>query len=823
MSLPAGASPIRFCARHGRGLAAALVGLMVAGAAGRCCRATEPLRDAVALPDRAIGVLRNALADDAPEVRLRAAESLLMLDYPEGVRDAIREDLDPTRDEPARRIVLWRVMARATPIEQEKKAWIERIRQLAFDASAPDHADAAESLALLRYAPADRQEQDRLAAATASADERSAIGLAWVLARGGDAAGEARLVEGLASPDAQTRLRAARALQSLPKVSADAGRAIQAALGGEPAGAPARAWLAGAAAVHAPGPPERTDALAVVRRCAREGSVAECAEACRALAALGTSKDLPLLEGFLEAPDPELRIAAASAVLRIGRRDIRGMAWPDWVVIALYMLAMLAVGWYYSRRTKSTEDYLLGGRTMRPLSVGLSLFATLMSTITYLMLPGEVIRNGPMVLAMLAAFPFVYLIAGWLLIPFIMRLRVTSAYEILETRLGVGVRLLGSFFFLLMRLLWMAAIIYATTSTVLVPLAGLPRWTTPLLCALLGAITVVYTSMGGLRAVVVTDVTQTIILFGAAVLTLVLVSLRLGGVESWFPTHWPAQWPEPTWGFNLPARMTFLGAMLAHFTWWICTAGSDQMAIQRYLATRDARAARGVLATSLLANVFVYVILAAVGMALLAYFRLNPHLIPDGATLLDDADRLFPHFIACGMPPGLSGLVVAGLLAAAMSSLSSGVNSSCSVITVDFIDRFRRRRDSETDHVKLAKLISVFVGVAVVALSSGVGMVGGNLLELAFKVVNLLTAPLFGLFFMAMFVRRATAVGTFTGAAFGTATVVLINYWETITGSPGISFLWAMPLGLLVQVATGVLASLLPLGRRPHDPAASRV
>jgi len=117
--------------------------------------------------------------------------------------------------------------------------------------------------------------------------------------------------------------------------------------------------------------------------------------------------------------------------------------------------------------------------------------------------------------------------------------------------------------------------------------------------------------------------------------------------------------------------------------------------------------------------------------------------------------------------------------------------------------------------VATARWISVFVGLVVIGLASGVGWVHGNLLEVAFKVVNLLTAPLFGLFFMAMFVRWATGPGTMIGAVFGVVVVVLINYWEELTGSKGISFLWAMPLSFLTQISVGTLASLLPFGRRP--------
>ncbi|MBN2023672.1 MAG: sodium/solute symporter [Pirellulales bacterium] len=523
--------------------------------------------------------------------------------------------------------------------------------------------------------------------------------------------------------------------------------------------------------------------------------------------------------------DADARAADALTTARPG--EIPGMVLVDWLVIGLYMLGVLAVGWYYSRRAKSTDDYLLGGRNMRPLGVGLSLFATLFSTITYLMWPGEIILNGPMILAMIAGYPLVYLLVGWLIIPFIMSLRVTSAYEILETRLGLGVRMLGSTFFLLMRLLWMAVILFATVQTILIPLSGLPQQAAPYLCAALAIITIIYTSMGGLRAVVVTDVAQTVILFGGAILTVALVSYKMGGVGQWFPRQWPAQWPQADWSLGLTARVTFLGAMLGHFTWWVCSAGSDQMAIQRYLATRDVKAARRVLLVSLLANVAVALVLAAVGMSLFGYYRAHPELIPQGQSLLKDADKLFPRFIASGMPAGVSGAIVAGLLAAAMSSLSSGVNSSCSVITVDFIDRFRGRRASEADHVRLARYIAILVGVAVVVLSAGVGAVRGNLLEVAFKVVNLLTAPLFGLFFMAIFVRRATPLGTVAGAVLGTETVAVINYWRELAPGaaslmistfghcpeflkgPGISFLWAMPFGLVVQIAVGVFVSLI--------------
>lgn len=488
----------------------------------------------------------------------------------------------------------------------------------------------------------------------------------------------------------------------------------------------------------------------------------------------------------------------------------------DWIVVAAYALGMLAIGWYYSRKNETASDYLLGGRSIKPFNLGLSLFATLMSTITYLALPGEIIKNGPMILGMIVAYPLVALVVGWLMIPFFMRLNATSANEILEARLGLSVRLLGSLIFLVLRLLWMAVIIFATIDKVLVPLLGLSTAATPYLSIVMAVITVIYTSMGGLKAVVLTDVIQSAILFAGALITLGLITWRMGGT-TWWPHEWPTHWPEPEFGWDLTSRSTFLGSLVAYFTWHVCTAGSDQMAIQRYLAAPNVSSARSVLNYSLVANTIVQILLAVVGLALLGYFTANPALLAAGQSVVGDADKLLPRFIVVGLPMGASGLIVAGLMAAAMSSLSSGLNSCCTVVNTDLINRFRKTQDSDAAQVARAKFISVAIGVIVVALTFGVCHVRGNLLDIAFKVVNLFTAPLFGLFFMALFVPWATAPGTFIGAAVGIAVVTSINFWEDVTGAPGISIFWAMPLSLVAQIATGSLASLLPWGRRASE------
>ncbi|MCC9608040.1 sodium/solute symporter [Blastopirellula sp. JC732] len=480
----------------------------------------------------------------------------------------------------------------------------------------------------------------------------------------------------------------------------------------------------------------------------------------------------------------------------------------DWCVIGSYLAIMLAVGWYFSRRTETTDDYLLGGRQMNPWAVGLSLFATLLSTLTYLSMPGEMIKHGPMVIAMIASFPLIAWVVGWYIIPRFMELPVTSAYEVLEKKLGLSVRMLGSGLFLSLRLMWMAVVVYATVDTVLIPMLGWDKSAAPYICAILGIITVIYTSMGGLRAVVYTDVVQTFILLGGAILTMATITYSLGGVEYWWPTEWASNWaPIQVW-FSPTSPRTIAGAALSGFTWYVCTAGSDQMAVQRYLATRDVAAARKMYFVSLGVAIFSTTFLAILGLALHGYFTANPQMLGEGMSIQADADKLFPHYILVALPTGVSGLVVAGLLAAAMSSLSSGLNSSCSVVTVDFVDRFRQQaQESEKESVGMSQHISWMIGAVVIGLSLFAGTVEGNLLDVTYKVVNLFVAPLFVLFFLALYIPWSNSLGAWIGVTLSIAVAVMISFYQLF----GMNIFWIMPGSLIVGVVAGTLASLIPL------------
>ena len=760
---------------------------------------------------RALDVLRDTLANEPEWVKVHAAEFLLGLRYTEGVRATFETERELHEDQPQYRMGIWRVLAKASPSDDARDAWVANIRGVLTNPASPDRLHAAETLAKFYYA-ANAEEVVTLDQDVHAGDGPLAAFAACILIHSGRTEYEEELAKLLDSDDARTRMCAAYALRHVDDIQPDTWKKLVATAEKETEDSTARTHLYSAAFVHAPNEEAAAPLKKVLLACVDHGAKSEKYEAVAALALRGDAGDIDLLTRLLDDPEADVRSGAAYALLRIGRRAPHPLHALDWVAIAAYIAVMLGIGLYYARRTVNTEDYLLGGRRMNPVTVGLSMFATLLSTLTYLALPGEMIKHGPMIIAQYSAYPLIFLVIGFVLIPVIMRQRVTSAYEILEQRLGPSVRTLGSLFFLLLRFMWMALIIYATSSKILVPLMQLDPSLEPVVCALLGLVTIAYTSLGGLRAVVVTDVMQTVVLFGGALLALGIITYKMGGVAAWFPDTWSPHWDPVRIMYEPSARITVAGAMTSYFVWHMCTAGSDQVAIQRYLATRNPAAARRVVLTSMGTDAIVGTFLGMLGVALYSFFQAHPQMLPDNYHSLQNADTLFPRFIALGLPMGISGLVIAGLLAAAMSSLSSGVNSSCLVISVDFMDRFKLGTPSadERAHVRQMRVITVFVGVAVIALSIAAGYVGGNLLEVVYRLVNLLVAPLFILFFMALFVPWATAPATIAAGLASAAMAVAIAYFEFL----GLSFIWIMPMALLTGVIVGPTLSLLPWGGR---------
>ncbi len=504
---------------------------------------------------------------------------------------------------------------------------------------------------------------------------------------------------------------------------------------------------------------------------------------------------------------PATAHAAAS-----GEAPPRGLGPLDWLVVTVYALGLIAIGLYYSRRQTTTEEYFVASRSVAPFLAGISLYATLFSTLSYIGFPGEIIQNGPVLLFVgQAAIPLIYLIVGYWVIPLLVRLPVTSAYELLEMRLGQNVRLLGAGIFVVTRLVWMALMLHITAFVVVTVMGWDPHWTTPL-TIVAGLLTTIYTLTGGLRAVVVSDVLQFFVLLVGAIFTLIYITVSMGGVGAWWPEQWVEHWqPQPFFSVDPNVRVTMVGTFVGAVIWWVCTSASDQMSIQRYLSTRNEATARRAFLHNCMGSVVVTMILGLVGLAVLGFYRESPSLLPAHLSLTEKGDALFPHYVSHFLPAGVPGLIMAGLLAAAMSSLSSGINSTITVISKDFVDTLRPdSHRTDADRLKTARWLAAGIGIAAIAGSQVAGMIPGNLIEVASKSINLFVCPLFGLFFLALFVKFATPFGAITGAAYSLAAAALVGYWDLIIGGPAVSFQWIAPVALTTSLIFGPLFSLLP-------------
>lgn len=482
-----------------------------------------------------------------------------------------------------------------------------------------------------------------------------------------------------------------------------------------------------------------------------------------------------------------------------------GLQWLDWVVIAGYLAVVLGLGWFYSREKSDRRDYFIASRRpLPPFLVGISLYATLMSTITYLGKPGEIMNRGPMIaIGQVFTIPFVYWVVGHVIIPRLMKERVTSAYELLELKLGVSVRLLGAVLFVGLRLIWMGLLIYMA-SVALTVIFGIDAKWTPMVSLVTGFVAVVYTAIGGLRTVIVTDAIQFGLLFFGAVLVIIIVSIRLDG-WGWMPTEWSPHWDDQPWfTFDPHVRVSMWGTFVSMGLWAVATAGGDQTAVQRYMATADVNAARRSYLFNAIAMVSVSVLLCALGLALLGFYTQVPGALGEGMTIAKDADKLFPHFIANHLPVGLAGLVVSAAIAAAMSSVDSGVNSITAVATSDFLPRLDWKLGSERSSLIFTKGLAFVIGVVVVGASMFMQHVPGNFIGMTSRTANLVVVPLFGLFVLALWVPRATPVAAWLGAAYGLTAATFIAFWDGLTGGEIISFQWMGAGALVANLGVGL-------------------
>ncbi|MHC4799346.1 MAG: sodium:solute symporter family protein, partial [Planctomycetota bacterium] len=377
----------------------------------------------------------------------------------------------------------------------------------------------------------------------------------------------------------------------------------------------------------------------------------------------------------------------------------------NYVVLGAYLIVLVAMGFYFARREKSTDDFFLAGRRIPWWAAGLSIFGTQLSAITFLAMPARSYATDWALLILnigiFAIAPFVI----YLYLPILRRLNITTAYEYLEKRFHVSIRLFGSLSFVVFQLGRMG-IVVLLPALALSAVTGLNVY---LCIVLMGILSTVYTVLGGIEAVIWTDVIQAVVLIGGAFVALGIIIGDLDGGFSQLVSvaHKADKFnlAHLNWDWTSDALIVvILGSI---FTNALVPYTTDQAVIQRYLTTPDERqAARAIWLNGFLA-IFAGVLFLLVGTGLFVFYKANPQsLVP-----LEKTDQIFALFIARQMPAGLAGLVIAGVFAAAMSSLDSSMHSIATAVTTDFVRRFRPKL-AESTYLLFARCLTIALGVS---------------------------------------------------------------------------------------------------------------
>ena len=478
----------------------------------------------------------------------------------------------------------------------------------------------------------------------------------------------------------------------------------------------------------------------------------------------------------------------------------------DITVIVLYFCSLAFIGWYFSRNQNTSDDYFRGGGRIPWFVVGLSIFGTALSAITFMAIPAKAYATDWSYLLFNAGIVLCVPVIVLLFIPFYRRLNVTTAYEYLEARFNAVVRILCSIAFILFQIGRMGVVLLLP-SIALNVVTGFDIF---LCIALMGLLSLAYTLMGGIEAVAWTEALQVVVLLGAAVAVLVTVALQLpeGVGASLAAASGAGKFDLGSLAFDLrqPTMWTVLIATL--FT-NITTYGTDQTIVQRYLTTSTEREARKGVYVNAALTIPATILFFLVGTALWAFYRHFPEQLSMSVT---DSDAILPWYMSTQLPAGLLGLVIAGLFAAAMSTLSSSMNSAATAFVTDIWRKLRPGRDGAR-MLRVARLSTLVLGV--VGVGFALMMASWEIKSLwdeFSKILGILLGGLGGLFLLGLLTRRANSFGALCGIA---ASVVV----QIVVARGGyVNLLLYSTTGFISCFVVGYLASLaLPSKGRTTD------
>ena len=507
---------------------------------------------------------------------------------------------------------------------------------------------------------------------------------------------------------------------------------------------------------------------------------------------------IPAADGSYVLADGESKpgVRASEVVKGEFHHDV-SFGWLNWVVLVLYLVAMLGLGVFFMRREGGSDDFFRGGGRVPWWAAGISIYATMLSAITYMAIPAKAYATNWTYYPMLVMI----LVVSWPVVKYYLprfrSLDITSAYEYLEIRFNALTRLMASGLFIIFMVARMALVLYLP-SLALTAVTGIDIRTC---IVLMGIVTIIYCTMGGVEAVIWGDVIQGCILVGGAIFA---AAYLWGHTEGGFSGAWQLAVEndkmrlfEWSWDYR---RVTFwvaiLGGGLANN---LISYTSDQTVIQRYLTTKDVSSASRSIWMNGVMSVFISIAFYFIGTGLYTFYKTHPMELD---FTMSKGDTIFPFFMMSQMPQGLAGLLIAAIFAATMSTISSNINSVSTAFSIDFWKRFRPRV-GDREMLRVARwtcVVSGLIGVGIALLMATWNIM--SLLDYFNTILGLLSSGLGGLFFMGLFLPRVGGRSALLGFLVGEA-VVLWMAFNTET-----SFMLFGFIGLVVSVLTGWLLSL---------------
>ena len=473
----------------------------------------------------------------------------------------------------------------------------------------------------------------------------------------------------------------------------------------------------------------------------------------------------------------------------------------DVVVLVVYVLGVVGLGVWFARKGQTPERFMVAGRSLPGWVVGMSIVGTYVSSISFLANPGKSYGGdwNPFVFGL--SLPLAAWIATKFFVPYYRSSGEVSAYSHLEKRFGPWARAYAAAIYLMLQVVRMGSIMYLMA----LPLHHLLGWPIPAIIVAMGLLVTVYTLLGGIEAVIWTDVVQTVVLVGGA---LVAAAVILCGMP-----EGPGQVFSTAWEKGKFSLGSF-GPSLFQKTFWVVLVfglfenlknfGIDQSYIQRYAAARSEREARKSVWLGALAYIPISAVLFFVGTALFAYYAAKPGVLPEGTP----NDQVFPFFIVDALPAGLSGLLIAAIFAAGMSTIDSGLNCSATLTLSDFYRRYFRKDADDKQSMRVLRVSTVVWGVFAVGIA--LAMIGvKSALDVWWNVSSAFGGGLLGLFLLGFLSKRAKNAAAVAGVCAG----VLLILWMSLT--PMFVKKWGMfasiesPFPGLLSIVFGTAAIVL--------------